>query len=161
MNRLRNLALACLTSLSVSSCVGIPRSDLENYAENLYEKDFAHLEKSPKGFESYPIGTIFQYRDKICFFLFGNNVNNIWPSFLRLAREKIGAEEYNFRKKRHPQRGGVEFYSQKELTNTCLEIDSNPINGNGDGVAHPEEITAALKFFPKTDLDSSRRDNRR
>ena len=154
LNRLKNFALISLASLSAASCVSIPKSDLENYAENLYNKDFAHLEKFPKGFESYPIGMLFQYRDKRCFFLYGNNVGDIWLPFLGIAMEKIGNEEYNSRKRRHPQKGGIEIFNQKELTNACLEIDSNPINGNKDNVAHPDEIAAAFNIFsrmqPKT-----------
>ena len=39
----------------------------------------------------------------------------------------------------------MESYTPEELFTACNQVDNNPTNGDGDGVAVPEEIEATLK----------------
>jgi hypothetical protein len=162
LKKLTKYPLISLISLSLGSCSFLFNNDLERYAFELYYRDFAHLEKSPKGFDAYPIGMFVQYRDKGCFFLYGNHLNDIWIPFLKLARKNIGEEEYKSREKRFPYSGGYDLFEYKELAETCLEIDSNSVNGNNDHVAHPEETRATLnQFFPGKTIEYLKIENRK
>lgn len=162
-SKLKDLTLVGLAYLSLSGCFyAPPKSDLEIYARELYRRDFKDKEKFPKGYDRYLIGRIFQYRGDRCFFMFGTHTGDIWLPFLRIAREKIGEGAYNFRRQKYPDKGGMELYEANELTKICLEIDSNPTNGNNDKVAHPKEIMARLEqVLPGVTMDSLRSDLRK
>jgi len=58
----------------------------------------------------------------------------------------VGEGIIKARKSQEPYLGGIGLYTREEISEACNEIDRNPINGNKDGLAIPEETKATLRF---------------
>ncbi len=96
--------------------------------------------------ESAPLW-YFRDGDNSCFFMFKRNGENYWSDFFKITEMNLGAEKVEELREEKPQEGGLSLYPRDEMIKACHQIDRNPVNGNSDGVAVPEETKSTLNYL--------------
>lgn len=80
-----------------------------------------------------------------CIFMYKKESGS-WEDFFKILDLNVGESIMKARKSQEPYLAGIAPYTREEIYEACNEIDKNPVNGNNDGLAVPEETRATLRY---------------
>ncbi len=121
---LATLAASCTTDILVERAIKLK----ENY-----------------GGKNNTAGYYFRDDDNGCVLMYRRDHDD-WSSFFKILEIELGSERMEKLRKEKPHENGFSLYPRNEMLKVCHLIDKNPINGNADGVAVPEETKAMLDY---------------